>query len=500
MTEEEANRWKSWLGLVTVLWISAVWPEITFSLWTDEAGTWWVVKDGWRECLERANGWSAISPFYFGILWVWTRVFGLSEVAMRVPSLLFSAVSGALLFRLARRWMDQEGAWIAVVVFFLLPQVGVSMVDARPYALGVMTLLAAWLALTRCVDGGRWTDVAWLAVCAGATVWAHYMLALGLVPMAWYCRRLGWGRSVSSLAAGCVMVLPLAPQLADTAGRRRALTFAGRPSMLDLILAIVPPLILLMALLAAAAAAVSGLAGRRGRREGYRRFAARESLVPMALLAATPAVAIFILGILDGTRMFVGRYMIASVAGLAVVSGWAVRGLNHPRARIATMCLTVIAGVTLGFVRPPRHWTDWRGAVDWARAETERHPETQVVLVSAFVESMQSGAVADPRQREILFAPQERYRVPGQPLLLPMQPTAEAERTLREQFHAAAGQSGRLVVLAGPLSSGYRRWFEEKLGALGLRLEREQVMRTVHVWSFTRPGRPGMQEGYGRGR
>ncbi|MBI5083854.1 MAG: glycosyltransferase family 39 protein [Acidobacteria bacterium] len=489
MTETGSHRWKVWLGLTAVLWISAVWPEITYSLWTDEAGTWWIVKDAWRECVERANWWSSISPFYFGILWAWTHVFGLSEVAMRVPSLLFSAVSGVLLFRLARRWMDDEGAWISVVVFFLLPQVSVSAVDARPYALGVMTLLGAWLALVRWASGGRWTDGVWLAVCASATVWAHYMLALGLIPMVWYRRRLGWLRSAASLAAILLMASPLVPQLADTAGRRRALTFSGPPSVPDLLLAIVPPVVLMMMLFTVAAAVASRPVGRQDGEVSYRPFAVRESLTPMVLLAATPAVALFLFGMLDGTRMFVSRYMIASVAGLAVTGACAVRGLRHARARTATMCLTVAGALALNYVRPPKHWTDWRAAADWARAETDRHPGTEVALVSAFVESLHPEKLADPRQRQILFAPQERYWAPERPLLLPMLPSPEAEKTLLERMKPTVGQTGRLVVLAGPLSGGYRQWLDEKLGALGFGLEREQVMRTVYVWTFTQPER-----------
>ena len=90
-----------WLAIVTAVVICSLWVMPLFSsLWLDELGTWWVVKDGLGDTVHRALTFHGQSPLYYLIVWSARVVGGHSEVVLRLPSLIAAAVSAVLLYRL----------------------------------------------------------------------------------------------------------------------------------------------------------------------------------------------------------------------------------------------------------------------------------------------------------------------------------------------------------------------------------------------------------------
>ena len=71
------------LTLAAVSWV----PHLPDSLWLDETLTFWVVRDGLAETLERTIHFQP-QPAYYVFMWFWTRIAGFSEVALRIPSLI----------------------------------------------------------------------------------------------------------------------------------------------------------------------------------------------------------------------------------------------------------------------------------------------------------------------------------------------------------------------------------------------------------------------------
>jgi 4-amino-4-deoxy-L-arabinose transferase-like glycosyltransferase len=80
------------------------------SYWTDELFTLWVVHhaDGFGEVWRRALT-DVHPPFYYLLLYAWTRLAGFSELAMRLPSALF-AVTAVGVFALAARRVASRNA------------------------------------------------------------------------------------------------------------------------------------------------------------------------------------------------------------------------------------------------------------------------------------------------------------------------------------------------------------------------------------------------------
>ena len=59
-----------WLAILTAVVIVSLWlMPLSSSLWLDELGTWWVVKDGAGDAIDRALTFHGQSPLYYLIVW-----------------------------------------------------------------------------------------------------------------------------------------------------------------------------------------------------------------------------------------------------------------------------------------------------------------------------------------------------------------------------------------------------------------------------------------------
>ena len=487
MTRE--GRLTFWL-VAALLGVTA-YQELGSSLWHDEAGTWWMVKDGLLEAGSRALWWSATSPLYYTVIWAVVQVFGLSEVAVRIPSIVFSVGTAAILYKLGQRWLDAEGAALGVLFFFCLPAVQFTVTDARPYALGLLLLVGAWLAMMRWLENDRWRDGAAFILCAAGVVWAHYTLASGLLPLAWYGWRLGWRRAGVAATGISVLLAPLGAQIVDTLGRREELIFALPPGPFTFIFTLVPMHVLVLLLLGAIAATSLS----RGSGEDFKAHEAKQSLVPLALWAAVPPTLLLVLSRMGVMELFYPRYLLSKEAGMALLAAWLIRGLAGVRVRQATAVAAVVLVVPWNASFTYRH-TDakWRESSEWVNGEVRAHPQTQAAVVSMFVESLQPELLNDPAYREILMAPQTVYPVRGEPILLPggvtfrRLPNEEAVRKLRKEVVPAAERTGRIVVVGEKLGNWYKKRLAESLEGTGLWLTDQRRFGSVSGLLYERSG------------
>ncbi|MBI4892767.1 MAG: glycosyltransferase family 39 protein [Acidobacteria bacterium] len=472
-----------WPALAACLLAVCTLRRISIGFWTDEAGTWWIIKDGLSNAIVRAEWWSATSPLYYSLVWAWAQIFGFSEISLRLPSLLFILAAAGLLFRLARYWLDDEGAWLAVVFFLMSRFVAFAATDARPYALGLALLLAAWVSMLAWLESGRKSLGVVFVLCAAAAAWAHYTIALGLLPLAWYLPRLGWRRSCAVLLGGGLLLAPRVSQLAEVAGRRVQLSFANPPSAFDIIEVFLPAQVLLLAALGGLAVTFAFL---RRRRDGlsFAPFQAFHTLAPWLLLIVLPPLALLLLGHY-GVQMFHSRYMISREVGIALLCAWLARGLTRLDLRAWTVWSAAILA-TCFFVARTSQTVDWRGASRWAATQSS----STIAVTSGFIESLAPAAVADPARLDILFAPQRIYPLPGHPVWLPMRCNADAQAILENQIFPASRNSGSLLLILAPASGDYLPWIENRLRRDGFLITQHRRFNSVSGWLFQRSTRP----------
>jgi mannosyltransferase len=110
---------------------------------TEELATWGRTASSWRDNWSMLRGGDVTVAPYHLLMRAWAAVFGTSDLALRVPSILAMTAAAALVGALAARLFAPGTGVLAGVVFALLPTSTRYAQEAQPYAL---TLLAAVLA------------------------------------------------------------------------------------------------------------------------------------------------------------------------------------------------------------------------------------------------------------------------------------------------------------------------------------------------------------------
>jgi hypothetical protein len=472
--EKSERLWIIGIGAMVViqLWFGL----IASSFWLDETGTWWIVKDGAAEALRRSLFWTGASPLFDMIEWLSSRLFGLNEIALRIPSVL--AMSGAIyfLYRIAERLYDRASA--AVVAFVFLCVASFYAIDARPYALAMLCLTVSTWALLRWLDMNRPVD-AILHVIAGAlVVYTHCIMSLGMAPGIIYGvvathkepRRLAWLGFLEVAIA--VLSTPLAPQLRMFYATRSAHTITGLPAVGDLLDGFIPcslagALILIVWIYMV-----------------FRRDAviAGKCTGPAALLVGTWALFaplfLFLLPIFADLRLFVDRYYSSALPGQALLAGGLLSSIRPGAVRKALLLVLGVASIlTQGRLTVTSHGKeDWRAAMPFVKKEAGSAP---VLLVGPFAEATDFRSLRDPKTRDILFAPELLYGEPVRSIRLPhvfaARDTADLEN-VAEQLK----NERRFFLLSDKPDRSYEVWL---LGRLGSRCKSELVARDFgYIW------------------
>lgn len=458
---ESERLWIVTLGALVVvqLWFGL----ITTSLWLDETGTWWVVKDGAAEAARRAFYWSGQSPFFYWITWLSSRLFGLSEFSLRIPSVLAMAGAIYFLYRIAERLYDSASAAIVAFVFLCMPAVSFQAIDARPYALAMLCLTAATWELLRWMDGRRAVDALGFVIAGTLVVYAHCLMSLGLGAGIIYAtvtlrderRRLAW------LGCFCVSIgllcLPMLHQLRLFYALRSTHTLTGVPTIGEFLSSFAPG--------SPAGGLIFGLCICMvvlENTEVVRKWNGRSALLCGAWMLLAP-VFFFLLAIFSDVRLFVPRYYSSALPGQALLAGGLLSGICSGTARkalLATLALTSVLAQGRLAVRSHGN-EDWRAAMEFVKKEAG--PVSPVLLVSGFVEASDFKILEDPRFREVFFAPELVYGGPARSIRLPHAFSGSDSEDLETVVRQLRNEPRFFLLTENPDQS-YAMWLAGKLG------------------------------------
>jgi 4-amino-4-deoxy-L-arabinose transferase-like glycosyltransferase len=137
------------------------------------------------------------------------EVLGPTETAARLPALLFTLLTAALVAWFARRVWDEEAAYASAIAFLSMPLVlafsRTVIFDSALTLFITLAMVAFWFAVEG--NGRRWATVAWLAIALGVITKGPVAIALPLmvaIPYAIKRKRFGalgsWGGLVAFVA------------------------------------------------------------------------------------------------------------------------------------------------------------------------------------------------------------------------------------------------------------------------------------------------------------
>jgi hypothetical protein len=468
------------------LWVMAL-PS---SFWVDEMATVFVVQQGAHHP-SLALAPQVPDSSYYWLPRVSSALFGQSETAYRIPSLLAAGLTLLLMSRLARRLVHPRAGWFAVFACVALQEFNSHAADARPYALGILAATACVWLMVRWLDSGAWVDGLVFALCA-ALLWPIHLiywpfyLVLGL----YTALRLGRRETkVTALQAAAMFGLtalldvPVAVRAVQLTGHAGAHVIQPLPSLHHFEWSLRWKLVV-------AAAALAWLVGRLTRSKPEGPPADFTAVILAGSWWLLPPICLAAYSYGTGNSVFVPRYFSLCLPGLALAITFAARPfLSAALWRPASIAVGLGALVLLGqwsSVWPAHEHSDWRDAAAMVNREA-RGEATPVICTSPFIEGESPNWRPNYRLPGFLYAHLSVYRVGGHILLFPFQRSAAAEQYAASLLAGTLTTQRKFVIYGGAGNvRDWRNWFAKRaeLTAWNSRLF---AFGDVYVVIFTAP-------------
>ena len=131
--------------------------------------------------IKHQSEWDNNPPFYYYCLWVWIKLFGVSEFKIRLLSVIFSCISASLLFVLVKKYFNYLTALFSVLIFSLHDFSYAYTHEARCYTLVVLLTLLSTLVFLKLLENSNYKTILLLGLINFLIVYTHYIAGLVLV-------------------------------------------------------------------------------------------------------------------------------------------------------------------------------------------------------------------------------------------------------------------------------------------------------------------------------
>jgi mannosyltransferase len=444
------------------------------SVWLDEAASITYAGQTWRGLLDFWWNSEANQGLYYAALKVWTGVFGTSEVAVRLLSVIPAVGTVWATWRLGTVLFDSRTAILAALLLALNGSFLAYAQEARAYSMMTFFALLATLCFVRAAESptlGRW-----LLYTATTVVGVYLHVFVALVPVAHLAalllvrrREVPWRHLTISAVLGLIMVAPiLAFMMRPDMGYGTWIEYRGLRGLLSMFYFLSGQnYVLLAGYFVLSSIAALGLGWAYYRQGGIRR------LWPLALVVSLLLVPILVAFLASTVKpVFVNRYLLYCLPALTLL---VALGLTHARPAILSLGLLaiILTGSVLslyGYHESEK--SDWRRATEYLATVTS--PHDAVLFYAGYsrlgYDYYSSRLPAKPSPR-IVFPVEGVHDPDGPPPdgLVAALPAQHAQTWL-VLHHDQLGQPGASEKIHGILAEGYPQ-VEERLFT-GIRIVR----------------------------
>jgi len=439
-------------ALVTSLstWLLAV----RAPLWTDETVSYWQIAGGFKQIWARSIEGTSF-PAYAYILWLTRTAFGDKELILRIPSILAMLAAAYVLYLCAREMFGWDASLIATLFFVLHRFVGFAAIDVRPYS---FVLLLTNLTILMFLRWMKTDKIGYAAVCgitAAGILYFHYLFAgllTGFVVYYLLSRRSSLRADLRpigvALLSFAIFLLPVVPGLKYAYQTRTIHSFAPAPEWTWLLGVLNPAkgkLFVPFAFTLLAVAAPKLITSGRQ---------TLNKLLFCMCVALGPALSLYVVSVNTPIHIFISRYLLVAVPGIALCWGWLYSLIDSHPLR-AVFCFVFVALCVFQAYTAPlarKHEESWKESLAYADANAARD-HAPLLMCSPLVEAdyLPMPAVAS---ESVLYAPLSYYKVNAPVIPLPRRLNDEAERQARRFLPRATQEHRRFLALAQKQSLG----------------------------------------------
>lgn len=440
--------------------IAAWFSSIRSPLWLDETFSYAQIAGGFRQIWARQM---LSFPTYSYILWVTKTLFGSNQVVLRMPSVLAMVAATFVLYRAAREFFPTDVAVIVAVVFCLHPTVAFAAVDARPYAFSVLVVSCAILAFARWMKTNSNRDAVLFGVSAAGIFYFHYLFGVILPAFAILLvvmKGREWRSFAPKVAAAVPFILmmpPVIPPLLYLFRTSPMHVFDHAPEARDFLFTMAPGYLLIVF------AGACFLAATLNKFEGASGESLRVGLTGL-LLAVVPLAILFEVSRHTSVHVFVDRYRLVAIPGVALCWGFLVSQLRSRAIRV-TFCVVLVAvtfsGLSLdSFSIDHPHGYTWKYALEEAN-KSAAGDKAPLLICSDMPDSNFGPMPADPAD-DVLFAPLSYYKAYSPVVPLPRALNGVAKAQINRFLATATPARQRFLALGFIYSTSTLEWITQR--------------------------------------
>lgn len=173
--QHDRTRWFAWLVLaITLVGGLLRFTRLGQSYWYDEAVTVGLVRSSLVSMLHSLPGSESTPPLYYGLAWVWSRVFGTTETELRSLSALVGTAAIPVAAAAGRELLSKPAGVLAGAFVAVSPLLTWYSQEARAYSLYVLlSTLSVWL-FARAWMAPSKNRLSWWAVGSALAIWTEY--------------------------------------------------------------------------------------------------------------------------------------------------------------------------------------------------------------------------------------------------------------------------------------------------------------------------------------
>jgi hypothetical protein len=425
----------------------AIWfVSIRAPLWLDETVSLYLIRGGFAGIMSRQM-WPD-SPVYSCLLWLWTKALGTSEISLRISSVLPMLAAVYLLYRAARELFERDIALIATIIFCVHPIIIYASVDVRPYAFAALAVNATILVLVRL----RHNNTTWMAALFGllaAGIVEFQLLFASILPALAICfvalkvgnRKVLWRQLSVALVTFTVALLPIIPRLTYMAHTSGTHVFSRAPKPYELgstltLRGLALVLVLLM------------LIAARTRQLDRQSPADRWTVLLCFSLALVPLLILYGLSAGTSIHVFVPRYRLESVAGIALSWAWMTSRLDSRALRLLFCGVVVTVTCCRSVIFPPHNTYTWKYALQ-AIEKNASADDAPVLICSDLPEADYMRMPVGPAIEDSgILPPISYYKITVPVVALPRALNGEAVRVSSQFLQQASEKHERFLAAA----------------------------------------------------